>query len=206
MTYPNITTQSYIVPANGSAALFREAEFLTCLEATAPFRVKIDNGPEFDMESGLSMTFPAAFTRVELIDTSGANNTIKVAVGKGNVRDGRFNLSGSVNVSTPAPIDVSAAPIREDVPDVLTTGGTVSALDAATTSLVAANALRRELILVNEGAGTVYIGGAAGATAGQGIPLLAGQSLFLDTTAAAYARNDSGAAVNVSVTESEWSA
>lgn len=207
MTTPNITTKTYTVPANGSAALFREAEFLTCLDATAPFQVKIDNGPKFDLEAGVSVAFPEGFKRVELIDTSGANNTIRVALGKGNVRDARFNLSGSVNVSSAAPLDVSAAPIREDVPDVLTTGAPVSALNAAATPLAAANTLRRELILVNEdAAATVYVGGASGALAGEGIPVLPGQSLTLQTSAAVYARNDSGAAVAVAVAEMEWSA
>ena len=72
MTTPNYSTRSFAVPANGSIELYREAEFLTCLEATGDFKIKIDNGPSFDFEAGLSISFDRAFTRLELIDVTGA--------------------------------------------------------------------------------------------------------------------------------------
>jgi len=194
MTTPNYTTRSVTIPANGTVELYREAQFITCLSGAASFKVKVDNGPAFEMEAGLSVAFENPFTRLELIDESGANNLVKVALGKGGVKDARLVLTGQVDS-------------REAAPDVLTTGAPISALATTTTALAAANAKRREVMVVNtDAATTIHVGGNAAAAAGQGVPVLAGQSLTLQTTAAVYARNDSVSAVAVAVAELEWSA
>ena len=187
MTTPNYSTRSFAVPANGSIELYREAEFLTCLEATGDFKIKIDNGPSFDFEAGLSISFDRAFTRLELIDVTGATNVVKIALGKGGVKDARLVLSGRIDT-------------KPATPDVLTTGAPVAAAPGANTALAAANVQRKEAILANQGAGTVYVNGSAG----QGVPLAAGAIMVLENAGPIYARNDTGAAVNVSVTQSEF--
>ena len=191
MTTPNYSTRSFAVPANGSIELYREAEFLTCLEATGDFKIKIDNGPSFDFEAGLSISFDRAFTRLELIDVTGATNVVKIALGKGGVKDARLVLSGRIDT-------------KPATPDVLTTGAPVAAAPGANTALAAANVQRKEAILANQGAGAVYVNGSAAAAAGQGVPVAAGAIMVLENAGPIYARNDTGAAVNVSVTQSEF--
>ena len=189
---PNYVTREYVIPANGTVEGYREASFMTCLEATAAFSLKIDNAAKFDFEAGLGIVFDGTFTRYELINETGTDITVKLAIGRGNVRDARLVISGTLST-------------QSTVPDTLTTGAAVSALNAATTSVIAANTSRVEALVVNAGAATIYIGGNAAAAAAEGLPLAAGQSLTLNTTAAIYARNDTGAAVAVSVAEVERS-
>ena len=72
--------------------------------------------------------------------------------------------------------------------------------------LAVADGNRRELVIVcdENAAAKVYICGSAGAGAGEGLPLAPGQSLTLETAAAVYCRNDTGAAVAVAVAELGW--
>jgi hypothetical protein len=128
------------------------------------------------------------------------------------------SLAGTLPVSIANPIDVNfpatqqvslagTMNVRKDVPDAFATSPDVSALNAATTLLAAADPLRSELILINSDAtGDVYICGSSGSGAGQGIKLAPGAALTLDLRAAVYARNDSGGAVDVSVSSLGWSA
>ena len=168
-------------------------EFIHCLEASAAFQIGFNDGPQSRFEAGLKYRAPTAFESVQLVNSSGSANTLRLAVGRGDMEDARLVLTGTVST-------------RGEVPDTLTTKAPVSALDAANTQLAPANALRRELILVNQGAATIYINGKVAVLAGEGIPLEPGQSLILEQRGAVYARNDTGATVPVAVTENGWSA
>lgn len=180
------------IAANGSDSVNRAANFVTCLSANAPFEVAFDNGPRAHFEAGLTYSPANGFHRVHVYNTTGAALIVQLAFGRGNIRDSRLTLSGSIAS-------------RPEVPDTFTSGAPVAAVNGAVTQLAALSVLRSELILVNEGAGLVYIGGDAAALAGEGVPLNIGASLVLTTQAAVYARNDSGAAVNVAVASLEHS-
>lgn len=187
-TAPQYATRTFTIAAGGSVEVIRQASFVTVLESDAEFKARFDNAPEFDLEQGLTIRAPELFSRMEFRNPGAAPIVVKVGLGKGDVNDARLTISGQVTT-------------QEAAPNSLTTGSPLSATNAATTLIAAENLLRREIIIANDGAGKVYIGTASGATAGQGLPLDAGQTMVLANTAAIYARNDSGAAVNVCVSE-----
>ena len=189
---PQYATRAYTIPAGATVELIRSATFVTVLSATGPFKARFDDAPSFDLEQGLTIRTPNGFRRMEFTNPGASAISVKVGVGRGDVNDARLTLSGQVNTA-------------ETMPDTLTTGAPVAATNAAVTQIAATNPLRREVLAVVDtgAAGPVYIGGDAGAAAGQGIPVQPGQSLTLSTTAALYARNDTGGAVNVYVAEME---
>jgi hypothetical protein len=182
---PNYATRDFTIPAGALVQVARASDFLVCLQASAPFRVSMDNQPASDFEAGLTLSPVGGFQLVAIENTGAATLTIRLGFGIGNVRDGR--ISGQVGT-------------KETMPDQLTTGAPVACPTGASTLVIAANSARREAVLINSGAGVVYIGQAAGA-AGAGLPLQAGQSITLQTSAALYARNDTGSAVPVAWAE-----
>lgn len=189
---PSYATREFEIPAGGSVSTFRQADFLTCLEATAPFRLSFDNAPRTDFQAGLTYRTAEGFQRVEIINEGATVLRVTLGFGKGDISDSRLTLGGTLSNA-------------EDMPDTATSGAPVWAANSAITLLAAANTFRRELIMVNSGPGTIYIGGDAAAAAGEGLPLAVEQSLILNTTAAIYARNDSGAFCAVNVMELERS-
>mgnify|MGYP000152491781 CR=1 FL=1 len=187
---PTYATRQFTVPAGGSVEVYRDADFVTALEANVPFVMSMDNAPRVDFEQGLTLRTVEGFTRVEVKNESAETLTVKLGFGKGDIQDSRLTLGGTVQT-------------QEKSPDTFTTGAQVSAADGAATALVAANADRAEVVIANDGAGKVYIAGDVGAGAAEGIPVDAGGVLVLTTSAALWARNDSGGAVAVSVAEVE---
>lgn len=193
-TAPQYATRYFLIPAGATVELVRTATFVTVLAASGPFKASFDSSPAFDLEQGLTIRTPDGFHRIEMTNKGASTISVKLGVGKGDVNDARLTLSGQVTTA-------------ESMPDTLTTGAPISAINGAVTPLASANPLRRELMAVVDAgaAGPVFIGGAAGATAGQGIPVQPGQALTLSTTAAVHVRNDTGAAVNVYIAQIERS-
>jgi|GEM_PF-6766533 len=193
---PTYARFKHPMAANEEITIHATGDLVAALAATGGMEVAFGEGAFIPLDVGQTVSFQEGegFSFVRVKDTSGAANTVDLYVGRGEFFDLRFSATGTLTT-------------RESAPDTLTTGATVSALNAAATELAAANALRREIMLVNtDAAATVYVGGASGALAGEGIPVLAGQSLTLQSSAAVYARNDSGAPVAVAVAEMEWAA
>lgn len=186
---------TYRIAAGATVGVEKQSGFITCLNASAAFKIKFDDGSFSDFEAGLSYAPLTGFSRVDLYNPTGEEILVRLGFGKGSINDARVTISSGQDLS-----------VRAKVPDVFSTGAAVSAGNAAATLIAAANPMRREVVLVSpESAGLVYIGGNAGAGAGQGLPLLPGQSITLETGAAIYCRNDSGAAVALSVAELEFS-
>jgi hypothetical protein len=188
-----------VIASGATLRITRRGDFFHVISADEAFTVGFDGaglspffaGLEYEVRNG------EFFASVEIENVSADPLTITFGIGAGGVRDGRLTVSGLLSVA-----DTDGLSFSDLLPpDTLTTGDPVSATDAANTQLAAANAARREIMMVNvHASSTIYIGG-TGATAGQGIPVLAGQSLTLTTSAAIFARNDSGGAVLVAVAE-----
>ncbi|MBL4766469.1 MAG: hypothetical protein JKY94_01935 [Rhodobacteraceae bacterium] len=66
-------------------------------------------------------------------------------------------------------------------------------------AVLAASTVRQKAIIANLGAGTVFITDSA--VTGRGIPLAAGEVRELETSAAIFVRNDSGASVAIGLAE-----
>mgnify|MGYP003646113355 FL=1 len=181
---PSYSTFSYTIPAGETVQLYREADFVTCLSATDKFKLSFDNGSPSGFEQGLTYRTRDGFRNIDLINESAAEISVTIGVGRGDVRDARVSIGGTIGADVVAPENFDA-------------GAPVSALNGANTRIAFSDANRREILLVNGGTGTVYITGWEFQTAGNGLPLVGGQSLSLTTSAAVYARNDSGAAVPI---------
>lgn len=184
MTRPSYSAKTYTLEPGEAVELHRYADFVVCLEARAPFAIAFDGGPETEFEKGLTFEAVTAFARVRIVNTDAATQTIRLGLGSGGIRDSRLALSSAIS-TVPAGADTFVAGAPVIVPD----GDAVQVLGA--------DQGRREAVLVNDGDGRVYIGGAAGAEAGEGLPLEPGQAMTLTTAAKIFARNDSGAAVPV---------
>ncbi len=114
--------------------------------------------------------------------------------------------SQAVSVSGTADVELKNTVLpRERVPEVLDGKPKQTVAAGQTRIILAANAKRREVILVNSGLKTVFIMGTSITTAGHGVPLDPGQSLTLKTTAAIWARNEEDAATDINSCELEWS-
>jgi len=100
------------------------ARFISCLAADDEFEIEASDGSKMLMAQGLSYLAGdgVRFERVRLRNLSVAANTVRLAFGDGELRDQRLSVSGQVQVvneaggtidiSTPAPIDVSAATVN----------------------------------------------------------------------------------------------
>ena len=190
MTRPSYAADTWTLQPGEAFDVHRYADFLVCLEALAPFEIAFDAGPATGFEKGLTYETNTPFAKVRIINTHTAAQAIRLGFGAGGINDSRLSLTGAVNT-------------RPQGAEILSTGAPVIAADAATTQLAAENTARREIVMVNDGSGKIYVGGDSGAAAGEGLPVEAGQSITLDTTAAVYARNDTGGAINVAVAEIE---
>lgn len=175
----------------------RDAGFVTCLNSSGMFKIAFNDGPMNDFEAGLTYRPESGFERIALHNSGISPVTVRLGFGKGNIADSRVTIGDGDMLSA-----------REPTPDRLVTDAPVTAVDGAANQIAASDPLRREIMVVSpaSAAGAVYIGGDPAAVAGQGIPVLPGQSLTLQTTAAIYARNDTGAPVALHVAEMGWSA
>lgn len=192
----NYATRDFSVAPGATVQIVRQARQVACLAASSTFRIAFDDGSESDFEAGLTYSPEAGFTRILIRNPGAQTLTVTLGIGSGSIRDARVTINAGVTL-----------PVREVSPEILTTGAAIIAATGAATEAAAANALRREIMLVNtDAAATVYACGSATAAAGEGLPILPGQSLTLESSAAIYLRNDSGAAVAVAVAEMGWSA
>lgn len=184
----------YTLAAGERIEISRKADFISCLASTAAFEIAVDNGDFGAFEKGLTYRAPEGknFGLVALVNTSGAPNTITVALGVGNIVDARLSLAGSVIASQPV------------TPPTWTNTATVSATAAAATAILAANASRAEAVICNQDTanGIWLTPDNAAVAAGVWVAPLA--TVFLTTTAILYAYNPGGAAVNVGVSETVY--
>ena len=183
------------VAVGATHRITRRGDFFHAITANQPFSVAWDDGAPTAFFAGLTYETPddASFNEVLIENTGDAELNIELGIGAGGVRDGRLTLTGEIGT-------------RKRTPEVFETPLPVSAVNGAVTTLVGINSKRNEIIVVNaDAAATVYVTGLSSALAGQGLPLQAGQSLTLETTAAVRVRNDSGNAVQISFAETEFS-
>jgi hypothetical protein len=121
--------------------------------------------------AGVGVNFDNTYDRIRLINNGGAPITLTIAIAIGDINDDRLNVSGTINTNA-----ISNS--------VLTTTADVVVGAAALTALKAANTSRKGIILTNVGANVIRIGDSVNTGAARGAPLLANQSITLETTAA----------------------
>ncbi|WP_321363542.1 hypothetical protein [uncultured Celeribacter sp.] len=74
----------------------RRSDFLSCLEATKPFKVQIGEAPETGFQKGLTYTSEADFDSVRIINPTDETIIVTLGFGRGGVRDGRFAALGAI--------------------------------------------------------------------------------------------------------------
>lgn len=190
-TNTNYATRTYTIQPGGFLHVPRKGDFLTCLEASAPFSVQFDDKSPSDFEAGL--TFKTPYLKVTFKPQGSEELVIKVGFGVGDILDSRQTLSGEI-ITTPK------------VPDLMQEQAPVTVADGANVEILPANPRRKEALIVNQGAGIVYVSTNPANVAGRGVPVAEGQAFTLEQTGTIFVRNDSGAAVDVSATDNGWAA
>ncbi len=181
-------TFTYALAASGEEDIRTSGNYIVALAATGTFKIGRADGPPFDFEAGLKVKLPEGqqFDNLRIIDTSGAPNTVRLAVGFGDFDDNRLTVSGAINLSKSGNLSSTADVVCNN---------------AAATVVKALTATRRSIEVQNLDAVASLRVGDAAVTATRGLRLGPGESVTLATTAAVSVRNDSGAPVSVAVLE-----
>jgi hypothetical protein len=177
--------------AGGVVRLAVDAAFIRCESATGLFTLRIDGAVRLEgFGAGLAYTAPDGgnVRQIEIENTSGAANTIRIYAGSGLVSDNRLNLSAGTAISLAPGSQVD--PISPATWDQFLKSPPAGACVLAT----AANSQRRELIVSNDGIYDQYIRPNATATPG-GVLLPAGAVMSFRSAGAFYIYN-AGSASN----------
>jgi len=224
MSTISYATRNFTIPAGGSADVSRAADFMSCLEASKPFKVAFQDGSQNDFEAGLTYNAPQGFSRVSFINPNDVEITIKVAFGRGDIADSRLNLVGAemtVRADVPLPVVASQAlpvvaesalPVRasETLPTKAVSPSVVKTAQvtcgAGWTVICAANAGRSEVTVFLQAEPALSSGQIAGVSgSGQtpAFPLPEGGSITLQTSDAVHFWNggSGNAVVNLIWTE-----
>jgi hypothetical protein len=173
MANPTYATRSYTVAPGSSVQVVRHSDFLTCLEASASFKVSFDNQPRTDFEAGITYRTEGGFTLVEIINESAEPLTVKLGFGRGNVTDARNVITGSV--------DVSGSEIKVASPSDFIALAPVSIAAGTSAQIFFADARRVECGMKNIGTDRVWIS-SQNSTLAIGHPLDPGETLVLTTS------------------------
>lgn len=151
---PFYKAETLVIAAGDSRTVQRVSNFITCLEATADFRIQIDNTPETDFQKGLTFNTDIEFNEVRFVNNGAEELTITIGFGRGGVRDGRLILAGASleTTATSTSWQVPASPNRD------ATYNNVSLPQGSTKVLASANPNRIKLMIHNHsGTGTAQV-------------------------------------------------
>lgn len=104
----------WTVKAGGIVEINRRALFITCLAATAKFRMSIDGQPQSDFEKGLTYTADAEFNQVKIENVTNEPLQVEFGFGRGGVSDNRLVNGGngfSVQVSNQPTVNIGGSPV-----------------------------------------------------------------------------------------------
>lgn len=184
--FKDFRTYEYTVAANSEREVNTTGTYFAVLEADGAFRVALGDMPSTEFEAGLKVRLPdgVQFSKVTLINETGSPVTIKFNVGFGDFVDGRFVLSGGIDLS-------KSSDLLNFVDKAIGAG--------ATAQIAGADNSRRELIISNPATslGAIRVGrtGSTGATSGVWVE--PGTSIILTTTQAVNCHNPTAASINV---------
>lgn len=187
-------TYDYTIAAGAKQTINAYGRFITLLEnsnGSVNPRLQINGQRGGELIAGLSIELPAfeRFNKMDLVNNGGSAMSVKVAISNGQIFDSRFVASSAIPTKSGGAFTSPAAATVVDA--------------AAAAVIVAADADTKTVILQNnDAANGVWIGGAdIDAANDRGTFLAAGAALILDTSAAIYAENISGANVDISISK-----
>jgi hypothetical protein len=90
----------YIVPANGSITIAATGGFVRCLVSAIDLKLIVDDRAQMYFAAGMAYSPPnaAGFKRLELVNETASATTVTLAIGWGELKDDRVNLSGTIPV------------------------------------------------------------------------------------------------------------
>ncbi|QIE44457.1 hypothetical protein G5B38_02340 [Pseudohalocynthiibacter aestuariivivens] len=190
---PQYSEFTYDLAAGASVEISRVASFVVCLAATGPFHIGFDQSPMSEFRQGLTFSPDTDFGKTRIENRGNEAISVTLGFGRGGIADARLVLSGPLDVSPVSANDLEA------VAPVLIGAGTA-------VEVAAANARRRDVIIRNLSVSQqVWVMGTA-ATSQVGHPLDGKEGLSLPHNGPVAVYNPTGAAVQVSVLELEYSA
>lgn len=181
------STISRTLANNEEALINRSGRRIVVVEATAAFKLSVDDEPFVEIEKSFTIETEDGeqFQRVRIRNESGASNTVKLQIGFTNIRDGRLGVAGGVEIAPHGTYDSLAD---------------VSLTATSTTAILAVDTSRKEAIIANPATNTeTFRIGDSGAGAANGIPLPPGAVIILTTSAAIHGRNNGAGAESVAV-------
>ncbi len=189
--------KTYTISAGASVGISGTGVFVACLAASKPFKLEVDSQNAHTFEAGLTRRKPQGFKTLRIENPNDTPIEVRLGIGSGDIDDNRVTINNDEGLATRAKVPDAAA------------SGLVVVNDATTLQLVPDTPLRTEIIFSrsSEETGLVYIHtnpGAASA-AKEGVPMLPGSSLTLNSTAALYVSNNSGAVSEISFLEAKFS-
>lgn len=159
--------QYFDLAANEEQGRATFANYVYCVSATGAIQVRVGGVAHVDLVSGQGFSLPNTFEAFTVIDKSGAPNAVNLLCGAGKFDNG--NLSGSVSATV-----VQGTALTQFAVTVSPAATALSSLDPT----------RKFLMIQNNAAATIYLGG-AGVTVASGLALPAGGVLTIDQAAAA---------------------
>jgi len=190
MTARSSRTYPVVIPANSAAILNVTGEFIYVLECDlTSFLVAMDGGPSDETKFRTYRRLPDgdSYSRLEIENPNGADLTLKIVAGFGSYSDDEVSIGGSVMLATPTGLSTTADK---------------SMLATATTIILAANAARKTVTISNlDGNAEILRIGDVNVGAAQGVQLLPGQSVTIETEAEVYGYNPGAAAQSVGIAE-----
>lgn len=182
MAGQNYTVYTMEIAANLFEALDVDGQYIRVLESDGALELSIDNSSFQSIEKGLQIKSLKPFFRLKFKDTSGASNTVKIAVSNDNIQDDRNVITGTVTVSE------TGAGTFTDIAD-------PSIVITTATLIIAAAGTTKEVSISNlSGNSNNFRIGSSAVAADRGIPLAPGDTIFLNCSAALYAFNSNDGA------------
>ena len=180
----------YTISAGQRQAINSYGRFITLLEnsvSTGP-TLSINKQRGGELPAGISVELPSLerFNSIDLVNETGSPQTVKVVISNGQIYDSRFVASAAIPVKSGGALTSSVATV---------TNGAAAAIASA------ADTNKKEVIIQNNDAvNEVWVGGAdVDPATAKGTKVAAGGTAILTTSAAVYAKNASGADVDISI-------
>ncbi len=160
----------------------RTSDFLMCLEASNTFKVAFDDASDWDdFLGGLTFRPLAGFNKVSIYNPTAAAVSVKLGFGKGDVKDARLNLSGSIT-TIPDALSLAASWYFIDIPM------------GDRRNIATENASRKGIGIHNDGPGRIWVAQFGTVSAGFVVPMDAGEKMTFPTYKAIYAWAETDAA------------
>lgn len=95
------STWAGVIPANGEVDIDRVGSYARLLSGDVGLQIRFDDEAPGNLLVGTGIDAAETFRRVTLINTTGADISVELAIGRGKIDDSRLTVSGVVDVRDP---------------------------------------------------------------------------------------------------------